>query len=171
MRTLLITTGTLIAACLLLVGCGQPSTSAGKAPSPEGQKYLLAAEPTGAKNVKEVRATAKDDDEIVVVGRIGGSVDPWVKGLAAFTIGDVAVKACSELEGDTCQTPWDFCCEDDLPSKVLTVQFQNDKGEVIDADAREMFAVKELATVVVRGKIKSDKDSMKLIANGMYVKK
>jgi hypothetical protein len=149
----------------------RPVDNTNKAPSPEGQKYLLAAEPTGAKSVTEVRANAKDNDEVVVVGRIGGSEKPWVNGLAAFTIGDVSVKACSELEGDTCPTPWDFCCEADLGSKILTVQFQNDKGEVIDADAREMFAVKELATVVVRGKIKSDKDSMKLIANGMYVKK
>ena len=170
MKTFGVTVGLLLAV-VLVIGCGQPSPSSVKAPSPEGQKYLLAAEPAGAKSVKDVRASAKDNDEIIVVGRIGGSTEPWVKGMAAFTIGDVAVKACSELEGDTCPTPWDFCCEADLGSKVLAVQFQNDKGEVIDADAREMFAVKELATVVVRGKIKSDKDSMKLIANGMYVKK
>ena len=170
MKTFGVAVGLLLAV-VLVIGCGQPSQSSVKKPSPEGQKYLLDAEPAGAKNVTEIRSAAKDNDEVIVVGRIGGSTDPWVKGMAAFTIGDVAVKACSELEGDTCPTPWDFCCEAELGSKVLAVQFQNDKGEVIDADAREMFAVKELATVVVRGKIKSDKDSMKLIANGMYVKK
>jgi hypothetical protein len=170
MKTICVAVGLLLAV-VLVIGCGQTSQSSAKKPSPEGQKYLLASEPAGAKNVTEVRSAAKDNDEVVVVGRIGGSTDPWVKGMAAFTIGDVAVKACSELEGDTCPTPWDFCCEADLGTKVLAVQFQNDKGDVIDADAREMFAVKELATVVVRGKIKSDKDSMKLIANGMFVKK
>jgi hypothetical protein len=170
MKTLLLTTAPLFALTLIL-GCGQSTESSAKKPSPEGQKYLLAAEPAGAKNVTEIRAAAKDDDEVVVVGRIGGSTEPWVKGMAAFTIGDVAVKACSELEGDTCPTPWDFCCERDLGSKIIAVKFEDENGEVIDTDARELFAVKELTTVVVRGKIKNDKDGVKLIANGMYVKK
>jgi hypothetical protein len=157
----------------LIIGCGQSSKSSNQSPSPEGQKYLLTAEPAGAKDVSAVKATAKDNEQVVVVGRIGGSEHPWGKGTAAFTIADVDIKACSELEGDTCPTPWDFCCENqtELKKRVLLVRFQDESGDVIATDPRELFAVKELATVVVRGKFKNDKDGMKLIADGIYVKK
>jgi hypothetical protein len=156
----------------IVIGCGQPTPS-NKPASAEGQKFLLTSEPAGAEDVSAVKAAAKDNEEVVVVGRIGGSVDPWVKGMAAFTIADVAIKACSELEGDTCPTPWDYCCEDqtELAKRVLPVRFQDESGDVIGKDARELFEIKELSTVVVRGKIKSDTDSVKLIATGIHIKK
>ena len=37
-------------------------------------------------SVAEARKVAKDEGEIVVVGRIGGSEKPFVSGMAAFTI-------------------------------------------------------------------------------------
>ncbi len=61
------------------------------------------------------RKMPKTQQDVVVVGRIGGRVNPWVKGTAAFPIVDRSLKPCNEIEGDTCETPWDYCCEAELP--------------------------------------------------------
>src|SRR5262245_40379084 len=85
-----------------LAGCGD-----GGASHVDGSKYLASSEPAGAKDVIDVRKDAKDGDNVVVVGRIGGDVDPWIQGSAAFSIVDRSLKPCNEREGDSCKTPWD----------------------------------------------------------------
>jgi hypothetical protein len=75
----------------------------------DGSKYRLNSEPDGATGVIKVRAEAKDQDDVVVVGRIGGSEIPWIDGMAAFTIVDPLMKHCHELADDGCPKPWDFC--------------------------------------------------------------
>ena len=93
---------------LLVAGCGQ-----GDKPNPVGggatldrSKYVAASEPAGARGVVEVRKEAKDGDEVVVVGRIGGSKTPFT-GRAAFTIVDPSLKCCDD-KGEQGETPWDF---------------------------------------------------------------
>ena len=44
----------------------------------------LATLPEGHQTVIQAREAVKDGDEVAVLGRIGGSVDPWVAGRAAF---------------------------------------------------------------------------------------
>ena len=60
---------------------------------------------------RSIRYVCGEQDEVVLVGRIGGSEAPFVDGLAAFTIVDAKVPPCSAEEG--CETPWDYCCEQD----------------------------------------------------------
>jgi len=97
---------------LAISGCaqGDPATSE---PLPltavAGSTYLLDSEPAGARGVIEVRAAAKDRDEVVVVGRIGGSANPWVEGRAAFSIVDPSIKSCADCGSDDCEKPWDYC--------------------------------------------------------------
>jgi len=86
-------------------GCGGEN----KEPKPDGSKYLLSEEPQGAAGVRDVRESAKDEDEVVMVGRIGGMEDPWVEDLAAFSIVDPAMKPCNEIGDDACPKPWDYC--------------------------------------------------------------
>ena len=91
-----------------LPGCSQekptPST-----PTVDGSKYLLSAEPEGATNVIEARKETEDQADVVLIGRIGGSVNPWVDGRAAFSIVDTSLKSCDEVGSDGCSKPWDFC--------------------------------------------------------------
>ena len=54
------------------------------APSAEGRSTCSPSEPAGAKGVIDVRKEAKDGDEVVVVGRIGGSDEAVHQGRAAF---------------------------------------------------------------------------------------
>lgn len=173
--TLVMTT---LVAVAVLAGCGEEASQDDPAPtasgpSEAGKAYMLAEEPTEANEVIQVREDAKDGDEVLVVGRIGGSEDPWIEGEAAFTIVDNSLKACSDIPGDACEKPWDYCCETTkLPTSTALVKFVDAEGATVDADARELLGVKELSTVVVKGKAKrDDAGNLTVLASGVYVKK
>ena len=73
-------------------------------------KYLLPSKPSGAKGVIEIKKAAKDGEDVVVIGRIGGDKEPFTQGRASFLIADTSFVPCNEkaepMESDT---PWDFC--------------------------------------------------------------
>jgi hypothetical protein len=80
------------------------------------------------------------------------------------------MKACNERPGDTCPTPWDFCCEADLPKSTLLVLVQDADGKLIKNDARELLGLKELDTVFIQGKAKRDKmGNVTLVAEKFFV--
>ncbi len=161
---------------LLAAGCSEPdATESGPVttggPSAEGKEYVLASEPAGAKDVIEAREHAEADAEIVVVGRIGGDVNPWVDGLAAFTIVDTSLAACSDIEGDPCPTPWDYCCEADVADARTLVKFVGDDDQPIATDARELLGLTELQTVVVQGTAQRDEDgNLTILASHVFVR-
>lgn len=161
-------------AVALLAGCkptNNTTPAASGTPSAEGVKYVLNAEPEAAQAVAAARKNANDAEEVVVVGRIGGSTDPWNEGLAAFTIVDSSLKACNEIPGDACRTPWDYCCETNLKDSTALVKVVDDSGNTVKSDARALLAVKELDTVVVRGKAQRDEaGNLTILANGVHVR-
>ena len=138
----------------------------------DGSKFILTAEPEGAVDVIKVRAEAADGEDIVIVGRIGGSENPWIDGRAAFSIVDGSLKACSDIEGDECPKPWDYCCQvPELPTATALVKVVDDNGELVKADARGLLSVKELSTVVVKGKAKRDEaGNLTVLASGVFVR-
>lgn len=159
-----------------LVGCGTSNPSANQADSrpaaaPDA-KYLLTEQPADAKHVIDAKKDAKDGDEVVITGRIGGDVDPWVNGRAAFLIVDPSLVPCSEKEGDSCPTPWDYCCDTDrLAESKATIKFVNAAGDTLPTDARELLGVKELQTVTIRGQAKRDEaGNLTVLAKSIYVK-
>jgi len=163
-----------LAAAVLMPGCGQgqrgPSTSPADA-AVDG-KYVLASEPQGAQGVIHVRENARDEQAVVVVGRIGGSENPWVEGMAAFSIVDLSLQACSDKEGDECRTPWDYCCETDLlPKATVLVKIVDGSGSLVASDARALLQARELQTVVVEGKAKRDEaGNLTVLAGGVFTK-
>jgi hypothetical protein len=144
----LFTCSTLLATC----GCGSSSGN------DRQSKLLLAQEPTGAVDVLAVRSDAQDQQDVVIVGRIGGRRDPWIQGTAAFPIVDLSLKPCNEIPGDTCPTPWDYCCEPNLAEATALVRLVDEHGGTIKEDPRVLLNLKELQTVVVKGKVKRDKE-------------
>ena len=169
--------GVLLGATWLLVGCGQPSAppaATTKAPAPkiDGTKFVLAEEPADAKTVLEVREEAKDGDDVVIVGRIGGDRDPWVTDRASFLIVDPTLIPCNERKGDNCPTPWDYCCDADVLAKSkASIKFVDDAGKTLANDARQLFHVKELQTVVVKGRAKRDEaGNLTVLASGLFVR-
>jgi hypothetical protein len=97
----------LAAGLVVLSGCAREQPTA--LVTIDGSKYLLDSEPEGGIGVTKVRKEAKDQDEVVIVGRIGGQVDPWVRDRAAFFIVDLSLKSCADIGSDNCPNPWDFC--------------------------------------------------------------
>ena len=67
------------------------------APSAEGSRFVLAAEPAGGKDVVAARKETKDGDDVVLVGRIGGRKDAMSKN-AVFTVVDLSLAYCPEEE-------------------------------------------------------------------------
>ena len=164
---LVLTVSAMALASLLL---GKATLAAESEPASE-KGYLLKEEPKDAKAVVAVRKEGKNGEDVVIVGRIGGRKNPWIKGAAAFSIVDEAIKSCDQIPGDTCPTPWDYCCEVGLPQKTVLVTFVDDAGKVVKKDARQLLKVKELQTVVVKGKVKRDKtDNVSIQATNVFVR-
>lgn len=166
----------LIAICVVsavLIGCGQsPMQEKAGSAKIDTAKYILSSEPEGAQNVSAAVKDAQNDQEVVLVGRIGGSTNPWVEGIAAFNIVDTSLRPCSEIEGDSCPTPWDYCCDINvLPQSTATVKLVDEQGQPVMADAKEAFGLKELQTIVAHGKVKKGKDSFVVLADKIYVRK
>ncbi len=153
------------------MGALLPCISATRATAAEEENpYKLAEAPKAASDVIALRNDAKDKQDVVVVGRIGGRVNPWIKGMAAFSIVDRSLKACNEIEGDTCKTPWDYCCEADLGKATVLVTFVDDSGKIVKQDARELLGVKELDTLTIVGKAKRDPSgNITILASKAYV--
>ena len=162
-------------AIVMLVGCGQapaPSATVSTVASKAGAQYLLAAEPQAAKSILQVREESKQGDEVVLVGRIGGDVNPWVEGRAVFSLVDLSARACSDIPGDNCPTPWDYCCETDKLVKGKTlIKLVGDDGKPVATDARELLGVKELDTLVVQGKAqRDDSGNLTILASKIFVR-
>ncbi|MCA9160030.1 MAG: hypothetical protein KDA72_16970 [Planctomycetales bacterium] len=148
---------TMVGLGLLSVGC-EPSQVAsetkGGTDAPSSQ-FVLETEPDGALAVGEARKATQDGQDVTLVGLIGGSSEPFVDGMAAFTIVDSKVPYCAADEG--CPTPWDYCCESDaVKDNIATIKIVDESGSPVAADARELLNVKELSTIVVKGKAKRD---------------
>jgi hypothetical protein len=178
-RRTMATCGVLLGLTWPLVGCDQTASKpipANTIPTLkiDGTKFVLPEEPTDAKTVLEARAATKDGDEVTVVGRIGGDRDPWVTDRAAFSIVDTSLTPCDERPGDTCKTPWDYCCEPDIAKAMATVKFVDDDGKTLAIDARQLLLVanlKELQTVVVKGQAKRDEaGNLTVLASGLFVR-
>ena len=157
-----------------------PSEKHVDAPAPEPSPdsplagYVLKAEPEGeaALNVLDARKDIQDGDDVVLVGRVGGSVSPIVEGRAMFTIADKSFKPCNEIGDDSCPTPWDYCCTEDVNKGLATIKIASEDGKTMAADVREGLGLKELQTVVVKGKAKRDEaGNLTILATGVYVKR
>lgn len=158
----------------LAAGCSQPSSQApqtgvadaAKAP---GASYLLTEKPADAQGVAAARKSEAGEGDVAVEGLIGGSAEPFVEGMAAFTIVDPAIPPCGADEG--CPTPWDYCCStDQLKDNMAMVKIVGADGKTVSQDARKLLGVKELSKVVVRGKAKQDEQgNLTVLADKVFV--
>jgi hypothetical protein len=99
--------------------------------------YVARTEPTGAIPVGNARQTAKTNEQITLVGHIGGSDKPFVDGVAAFTIVDPKVAYCAAAEG--CPTPWDYCCQQNaIKESIATIKVVDGNGKLNSSTPREV---------------------------------
>lgn len=135
-------------------------------------KYLLASEPTGALGVMDVRETAADGDDVVVVGRIGGCQNPWVDGRAAFSLVDCSVMVTFDETACPC-TEEDCACtvENMLDARAL-VKIVDEEGKLITADARDLFQLEGDDVVVLCGRTQRDESgNLTVHASRIYVRR
>ena len=133
---------------LALGGCGGASTPA-TAPTPA--TWLVAALPAGAIPVAEAKQSAREGDQVVVRGRIGGRREPMTAGVAVFVMIDPAIPHC---EIGKCKAPWDYCCEtpESITTNSATVQLVGDNGKPMTIDLGK-HALKPLDEIVVVGTV------------------
>ncbi len=143
-------------ALLTLTGCGDSQSSTAKPPAattlPAG--LLTMSEPAGAVKVLEARAAAKPGERVVVIGRIGGSRNPFVKDRGMFTIVDPTLKSCVEMgDDDHCARPWDYCCEDKstLAKGLATIEVTGADGKPLAISLDATGDLKPLMLVAVEG--------------------
>jgi|RhiMethySRZTD1v2_1073278.scaffolds.fasta_scaffold623516_2 hypothetical protein len=161
-----------VASAVAIAGCGhETGTSTEKhanAASSLPPAFALAAEPAAAKPVKDAVANAKSGEELVVVGRVGEAGAER----AFFTLVDLGVVTCKERPGDTCPTPWDYCCEpaEELAKSSATIEFRNG-AKPYAGSILGFHGLDHLSTVVVKGKAEKDSSgNLTIVADGVWVK-
>jgi hypothetical protein len=162
---------------MTFAGCGGSSSAelssvTTTSASFDGSKYVLRDEPDGAIGVIEARESAKHGEPIVVVGRIGGSTNPWIEGRAAFMLLDASMmlvaNGTESAEGEICM---DECCAAERGASTTLVKVVDDNGRVLAADARKLFGVTENAMIVVRGKANKDESgNFVVLADGIHIR-
>ena len=149
------TTNPLLLTCALavLITAGGCSNDAPET-TPVAVDWLHAEERPDARPVGDVKADAAEGDTVVVLGRIGGRLDPITAESSTFTIVDLNVPHCGQKDHDTCPTPWDYCCEprDALIAHSATVQLVDAEGVPIDTDPIAA-GLKALDAVVIVGTV------------------
>lgn len=155
---------------VLAAGCGRsdnpvPSSTEGQG-SLNRTQCLLAQEPSGAKNVIDIRKEARDGDEVIVVGRIGGSAKPFT-GRAAFTLVDLSLEPCDD---DGCGNPWCSVDRDELKRATTLVKFVDGEGKTLADDVRPALGLKALQTVVVRGQVRREGAGLAVVASSLHVR-
>src|SRR5688500_5815125 len=76
------------------------STSGSTTAEPLPTNLVLAEAPANAKNVAALVKDAKDGEEVVLVGKVGGRKDPFVAGRAVMAVVDATQQSCKDIEGD-----------------------------------------------------------------------
>jgi len=166
--------------CLIVAACEKkPALPAAPAPAASGSElvlptgFFLAGTPKEAVEVKDAKPNAKVGDTVTIIGRIGGSREPFVDGRAIFTLVDTRLKACGEgAEEDGCKTPWDYCCEPrkELTANMATVRIVGADGQPLKYGLMNVQGLKPLARVTVVGTVAEAEGGVLVVnASGVHV--
>ncbi len=157
-------------AAVVVVALG---TSAARAADKLPDSLFLKDSPTTASNVGELKKTAKEGDEIVLRGQIGGQAkDVFNETRATFMVADMKLKSCDKNPGDKCETPWDFCCVpvNEKAANIAVVQVVDEKGKLVKTTLKGVNNLDHLSVVVVKGKVaKADGKNLIVNATGIYL--
>ena len=163
---------------LLLVACGkreEAKRSPAEPPAvPAAIAEVLAKSPAGEpKAIHEAKDGLKPGDEVVLTGKVMGGARPFVEGRAAFTLGDPAVLTpCNEIPGDSCETPWDVCCEtpEDKKRATVSIQIIDAGGRVLKHGLQGVGGLDHLAKITVAGKVSEGSSDGAVIINAHAIR-
>ena len=164
------TESAVLAAISLVVFSGCSGSNAHQAATGPKPNVHLSQEPVGALEVLDARDEAKDGETIVIVGRLGGGLKPWIDGRAAFLLVDTRILPSCD-EGEKCAADCPDCAKEMLAASTM-VKFLGNDGKVLPVDARELLGVPEESTVVVRGIASRDAaGTLTVAADGVFVRR
>lgn len=128
----------------------------GKMVVPEG--LFLTVAPDGIQKIPDLKASAKEGDEVVIHGVIGGRKEPFGGGRAYFNVVDAShERICGKPDGpgSACPNPWDFCCtaQDKLTGLMATVQLVGEDGKPLTGTLQGVHGLKPLTKLIIKGKV------------------
>ena len=151
----------------------RPTKNAANAATSTLPKDLfITQEPAGALGVLKVRQSAKAGDHVTMIGRIGGSENPFVSNRAVFTMVDASVKTCLEMGDANCPTPADYCCEDstELAKSMASVNITDKSGKPLTISLAADGSLKPLMWIAVEGTLQPT-DGGAFIVNADHIYK
>ena len=161
---------------IIIFGCRDSKES--KADATSGNKlpeaiFLADAPNKEVSNVSTLKATAKEGDTVAIKVVVGGRDKIYVPNRAVFTVIDAKLNNPCTSEGDSCPTPWDYCCtpaEEKLPN-MATVQIVGDDNRPLAVDLSFVENLKPLNTLIVLGTIgpRENKETLLINADGIYI--
>lgn len=144
---------------LILIGCSDGGNGKSSSNAPASTDNLPAdlfvtAKIDGAKSVSEIKKDAKEGDQVIIRGVVGGAVDPFVANRAMVSVIDYAVVSCKD-NGEECPTPWDYCCtpQDELTKGRATIQVAGKDGSPLKVAISAGQKIKPYDVIIVRGKV------------------
>lgn len=170
-----ITAFAVLVAMVAAVGCKEEPAAPASTPQASAAALpadlLATAAPQGAKAVNDVRASARDGDQVIIRGIVGGRTDPIAANRAVFTIVDPALPLCGA--DDACKTPWDACCEPtgEIAASSATVQVVDASGSPLKAGLAGLGGLAPLKQVIITGQYRPSPDgkAVTINAQSLYV--
>lgn len=168
---------TLLAASALLVSCKEPAANTSDDNNTSGMNLdgiILTEAPAGAITITEARKNPTPGTEVVISGKVMGDKRPFVEDFALVTLGDpTRITSCDLRPGDTCETPWDVCCDepDVITASIATVQVVGKDGLPVPKGLKGLAGMKELSSLVVQGVVAegSNENNLLINATGIHV--
>lgn len=161
---------------LMLIGCDRdnPSGSNGNNPAASLPDTLfLAVAPSDPIPIPKLKTTSKEGEEVVMRVVIGGRRRPFVDNRAIMTVVDGSMLNHCALPGDSCKTPWDYCCSslELLKENMASVKIIDSKGRPLKVNFNDSPMLQPSATLVVQGTVAPHSNSQSFVVNasGIYV--
>ena len=154
-----------IAALALSPACSRAPEPAVASELPES--FWLASPPEDAQDVILARVMATDGAELLVKGRVGELSDQR----AQLELMDTSFTPCDERPGDTCKTPWDYCCAtpEELQPHRATIKVTDEQDKTLKLCLKGQGEIEELKTLVVKGVVAVGSDNRNLIINAQCI--
>ncbi len=163
-------------AVFALNSCKESETTATNlttTPAADFGKYFTEEELADAQDIHIARTSVKPGDEITLKGEAMGRGKVFVDGRASFILGDpTKLTTCDKIPGDSCETPWDACCDSSELKRVgiASIQIVDEDGRVLDGDLKGQNGLKELSQVTVTGTVAENSTEENLVVNATKIR-
>ncbi len=177
MKSIQISCASIVAALVVItpLACEQSASTPAKTTTTSAlpKDLFITQAPAGAVGVLQVRQSAKAGDHVAMIGRVGGSVNPFVSNRAVFTMVDASMKSCLEMgDDDHCPTPADYCCvpTEELSKATASVCITDSTGKPLAMSLAADGSLKPLMWIAVEGTLQPT-DGGAFIVNADHIYK